>query len=217
MSVDSEHQYTMGGRMEDETPKTAGRRKHDMRVRAMPVPTVADWRDPEATLETLRLWAEGNATDAIDWYLRDKAWKRVASRLLRACAILSAVAGGIAPLVAAASDQSANWGYIMLALAAGCVGFDHFFGLSSGWMRDMTTARAVERRLGAFRFGWASANAERAFGTGAPATPAGLALIQQFTVDVADLIDAETAEWLSEFRANITNFVTQRPPAGSDG
>jgi hypothetical protein len=36
---------------------------------------------------------------------------------------------------------------VLLALAAACIGFDRFFGISSGWMRSMTTAQALERRL----------------------------------------------------------------------
>jgi hypothetical protein len=194
------------------------RRKRDLQPAAMPVPTVEDWRDPAATLDRLRVWAEESASEARDWYLRDKAVKRVGSRSLRVLAILFAVVGGIAPLLAATADRSANWGYIMLALAAGCVAFDHFFGLSSGWMRDITTARALERRLAAFRFAWTAANAEAAFGADATTIKVGLDLIEQFTTDVADLVDAETAEWLSEFRTNITNFVTRDPqlPAGGE-
>ncbi|MEU7904247.1 SLATT domain-containing protein [Actinoplanes sp. NPDC049118] len=195
----------------------ANRRKRDLRLGEMSVPSVDEWRDPAATLERLRAWAEANASEARDWYLRDKALKRVGSRTLRALAILFAVVGGVAPLLAATEGRSANWGYVMLALAAGCVAFDHFFGLSSGWMRDITTARALERRLGKFRFAWTAVNADAAFGADATTVKAGLELIEQFASDVADLIDGETAEWLTEFRANITNFATpeaQIPPGG---
>jgi hypothetical protein len=195
--------------MTTDAPKPPPRGRRDLRVEAMPVPGVDDWRDPEAALETLRVWAESNATDTIDWYMRDKAWKRVGSRLLRSGAILLAVIGGIAPLVGATTDRNANWGYIALALAAGCVAFDHFFGLSSGWMRDIATAHALGRRLGTFRFAWTAANAARASGEDEATTTSRLGLIEQFATDVAELVDAETLEWLTEFRANITNFVTR--------
>jgi hypothetical protein len=190
----------------------ARRSKRDLRAPRFPVPSVEEWRDSPATLDTLRLWAEGNAAGAIEWYLRDKRLKRIGSRLLRALAILFAIAGGIAPLVAATADRDANWGYVLLALAAGCVAFDHFFGLSSGWMRDIATARAIERRLTTFRFAWIAANADAAFGSDSGRIRTGLALIERFVTDVADLVDTETAEWLTEFRANITNFLTQEPP-----
>jgi hypothetical protein len=180
----------------------------------MPVPTAADWRDhPATTLELLRAWAERNATEARDWYLRDKSFKRAGSRLLRALAILLGVAGGLAPLLAAAVDGSGSWGYILLAAAAGCVAFDHFFGLSSGWMRDMTTARALERRLAAFRFAWAAANVEAAFGADHATVKLGLELVEKLATEVADLVDAETTEWITEFRANITNFMAHHQVA----
>ncbi|GID95629.1 hypothetical protein Adi01nite_50410 [Amorphoplanes digitatis] len=195
----------------------ANRRKRDLQPGEMPVPTVDEWRDPAATLERLRAWAEANAAEARDWYLRDKASKRVGSRALRALAILFAIVGGVAPLLAATEGRSANWGYVMLALAAGCVAFDHFFGLSSGWMRDITTARALERRLGKFRFAWTTVNADAAFGVDVITAKAGLDLIEQFVSDVADLIDGETAEWLTEFRANITNFAAHEAQISAGG
>ncbi|HEV7962462.1 MAG TPA: SLATT domain-containing protein [Actinoplanes sp.] len=200
--------------MADEASKSTerhGRRsRRDLRPPAMRVPSVEDWRDPFSTLEALRSWAESQAAEAIDWYLRDKALKRIGSRLLRALAILFAIAGGVAPLLAATGDRSTSWGYVALALAAGCVAFDHFFGLSSGWMRDISAAQALRRRLSTFRFAWTTANANAALGAGAAADAAArISLIEEFAVDVADLVDAETGEWLAEFRANITSFATQ--------
>lgn len=199
--------------MTDKDATNTARRRHDLRSPAMMVPSVEDWRDPAATLEKLRLGVEGNTAEAIDWYLRDKRLKRIGSRLLRALAILLAIAGGVAPLLAATSNRNGGWGYIMLALAAGCVAFDHFFGLSSGWMRDITTARALERALGKFRFAWTTVNADAALGAATPAAEvkARLALIEQHAIDVADLVDGETNEWLTEFRTNISNFATQTP------
>jgi hypothetical protein len=191
--------------------KSRQRGRRDLRIKAMPVARVDDWRDPETALDALRVWAEDNATSTIEWYLRDKAWKRIGSRLLRSCAILFAIVGGVAPLVAATTNRNANWGYIMLALAAGCVAFDHFFGLSSGWMRDIATVHAVERRLATFRFQWTVTNAAQAFGKDETTTMSRLDLIQQFAADIGNLVDAETLEWLTEFRANITNFVTRDP------
>jgi hypothetical protein len=42
-------------------------------------------------------------------------------------------------------------GYVMLALAAACVGFDHFFGLSTGWMRFMVTEMSLQQVLAEFQ------------------------------------------------------------------
>src|SRR5689334_15652484 len=90
----------------------------------------AEWSDPLSAVERLREWAERHAVEAIGWYLADKRVKRWSSRLLRAAAVVLVTAGGLAPLVRGGTNE----GYVLLALAAVCLAFDHFFGLSTGWM-----------------------------------------------------------------------------------
>src|SRR5690242_19760300 len=105
-------------------------RRGDLTPAPMVGLTVEDWRNPAVALDRLRTWAEHEAETAITWYLKDKNVKRVGSRALRALAIVLAAAGGVAPLLAAGAARTTNWGYVLLALAAACVAFDHFFGLS---------------------------------------------------------------------------------------
>lgn len=101
--------------------------RRDMTIRPFPV-LVAE-QQPEVVLQRLREWAEGQAEDSVAWYLRDKAIRRTASRILRGCAILLGIAGGVVPLVSAASaGRGASWGYVLLAMAGGCLAFDHFLG-----------------------------------------------------------------------------------------
>jgi hypothetical protein len=169
----------------------------------MPLVSAEDWQRPAEALDRLRAWAEGEAGQAIEWYLRDKATKRFGSRVLRALAIAAAVAGGVAPLVTAGRAQVTPWGYVLLAVAAGCVAFDHFFGLSSSWMRDMNTVRALQSRLVDFRFEWVNATAEQTFNLEKPDALERLELIRHFAANVGDLINAETGEWLSEFQTNV--------------
>ncbi|PZG16125.1 hypothetical protein C1I95_18325 [Micromonospora craterilacus] len=165
-------------------------------------------QQPSAILNSLREWAEGQAEDTIAWYLRDKAVRRSISRLLRGCAILLGVAGGVVPLLSAASAGiGASWGYVLLAMAGGCLAFDHFFGLSSAWMRDIATAQALQRALTEFRLDWATidlrteANGE--YGQVGAATLQREELIRVLVTRTAELVEAETGEWLSEFRTNI--------------
>ncbi|MFI7251326.1 SLATT domain-containing protein [Micromonospora chalcea] len=168
-----------------------------------PFPVLAPDQQPEAVLDRLRGWAEGQAEDAVAWYLRDKAVRRRISRLLRGCAILLGIAGGVVPLVSAASAGSgASWGYVLLAIAGGCLAFDHFFGLSSAWMRDIATAQALQRALIEFRLDWV------AMQLGSAATEDAVIrrreeLIRVLVLRTAELVEAETGEWLSEFRSNI--------------
>jgi hypothetical protein len=183
--------------------------KHDLRAGAFPAGALEDWGDPDATLAALYRYVEDRATDAADWYLRDKRGKKRWSRALRVLAIVLAAAGGIQPLVDAATPGSgpAEWGYVLLALAAACVGFDRFFGLSSGWMRDIRAAQAVQRRLEAFRFEWAAAALRDA---GQPAGPErvrrSLALIRRFEQDVAGVVERETNDWVLEFQSGLAQL-----------
>ena len=182
----------------------------DLELRPFPVVSARDPAAQRQALAELRAWAEGGAEDAMAWYLRDKRRKRTASRLLQGLAICCAVAGAAVPLGAAATGSSGQgWGYVLLAIAAGCKGFDHFFGLSSAWMRDISAAHALRGELNAVRLEWASdvlragpGGAEQA---DAPLEPAEverqLALIGRLVAAVREQIESETAGWQAEFSA----------------
>ncbi|GIJ21353.1 SLATT domain-containing protein [Micromonospora lutea] len=194
--------------MTDDAVDGAGRRipRRDMISRPFPDLT---GQQPTAILNSLREWAEGQAEDTIAWYLRDKAARRRISRLLRGCAILLGVAGGVVPLASAAGvGNGASWGYVLLAMAGGCLAFDHFFGLSSAWMRDIATAQALQRALTEFRLDWATTGlrteTDGAYGpVGPEVAKQREELIRTLVTRTSELVEAETGEWLSEFRTNI--------------
>ena len=122
-----------------EEPRPAGprpdrrRRRRDLRAGPFPTAAMDQWHDTEAALTQLYRHAEGRAIEAIDWYLQDKRGKRIWSRGLRLLVILLVTAGGLQPLLDAAAPGPSRtaWGYVLLALAAACIGFDRFFGLPS--------------------------------------------------------------------------------------
>lgn len=166
------------------------RRRRRRDLRAGPFPTVAmeQWHDTESALAKLYRYAEGRAIEATDWYLQDKRGKRIWSRGLRLLAILLVTAGALQPLLDAAAPGPSRtaWGYVLLALAAACIGFDRFFGLSSGWMRSMTTAQSLERRLEQLQYDWAAECARSASRTVDPKQVQNrLALLRAFSDDVA--------------------------------
>jgi SMODS and SLOG-associating 2TM effector domain 2 len=176
------------------------------------------WHDTEAALTQLYRYAEGRAIEATDWYLQDKRGKRIWSRGLRLLAILLVTAGGLQPLLDAAAPGPSRtaWGYVLLALAAACIGFDRFFGLSSGWMRSMTTAQALERRLEQLQYDWAAECARSAARTVDPKQVQNrLALLRSFSDDVAALLQQETAEWVLEFQSNLLRL--ERSNGASSG
>lgn len=201
-------------------PRGRGWRRGDLEARPFPDVPGAAAADPAVQRETLarlRAWAEQDAEAAIDWYLRDKRLKRVGSRLLQGLAIAFAVAGTAVPLGTAASGGSGQgWGYVLLAVAAGCKGFDHFFGVSAAWMRDITVAHALRTELNAVRLEWA-ADVLRA-GPGAdqqgrllePAeVERQLALVHRLAGAVRSHVDGETAQWQAEFRSSTSQLQGQ--------
>jgi hypothetical protein len=73
--------------------------------------------------------------------------------------------GGLAPILKAMLTpdtlrrmpfELGDAGYLLIALAGGCVALDRFFGYSSGRIRYTTTALALEKSLDEFRLEWAA-------------------------------------------------------------
>ena len=206
---------TSGSEPKTAGPRPARRRRRDLRAGPFPTAAMEEWQDTEAALTQLYRYAEGRAIDAVDWYLQDKRSKRIWSRGLRLLAILLVIAGALQPLLDAAAPGPSRtaWGYVLLAMAAACIGFDRFFGLSSGWMRSMTTAQALERRLGQLQYDWAAECARSASRTVDPKQVQNrLALLRVFSDDVAALMQQETAEWVLEFQSNLLRLERSNSP-----
>jgi hypothetical protein len=191
-------------------------RRSDLSARQFPL---GDWGEPAERLEELYRWSEERAVEAIDWYRRDRVWKRHTARALRLLAALLAAGGAVLPLVdlTGAWSDAARWGYVLLVLAGACLGADRVFGLTSGWMRDVSTAQALQRRLEAFQFDWASECVREVLGptegTAGEAAERCLGVLRRFCEDVSDMVRSETAEWMLEFRAAMTQLPTQAPGA----
>ncbi|MET7679120.1 SLATT domain-containing protein [Streptomyces sp. NPDC005423] len=181
----------------------AGLRPGDLTGRAFPP---GDWGEPAQRLDELYRWVERGALETAAWYLADRAWKRRGARALRAGAALGAVTGATLPLLGLTGlvGGVAAWGYLALLLAVACVTGDRFFGLTSGWMRDVATAQAVQRRLQMLQFDWASESVREvlgpADGTAGEAAERCVGVLRRFSEDVTELMRVETAEWMVEFR-----------------
>jgi hypothetical protein len=205
--------------VEDQRPEGSRpdrrRRRHDLRPGPFPTVAMDQWNDTEAALTQLYRYAEGRAIEATEWYLADKRGKRSWSRGLRLLAILLVTAGALQPLLDAAAPGPSRtaWGYVLLALAAACIGFDRFFGLSSGWMRSMTCAQALERRLEQLQYDWAAECARSATRTVDPKQVQNrLALLRVFSDDMAALLQQETASWVLEFQSSLLRLERSNTP-----
>ncbi len=176
----------------------------DLTGRSFPL---GDWGEPAERLDELYRWVEENALRTVEWYLSDRVWKRRAARLLRIGTAVGVIAGAALPLLdlTGVAAGTAGWGYLSLLLGAACLACDRYFGVTSGWIRDVATAQAVQRRLQALQFDWASESVREVLGptegTASEAAERCLGVLRRFSEDVTELVRAETADWMVEFRS----------------
>ncbi|MFE2042379.1 SLATT domain-containing protein [Streptomyces sp. NPDC059477] len=172
-------------------------------------PPPRDWGEPTERLEELYRWVERGALRTAAWYLADRVWKRRGARALRAGTAVGAVAGTAVPLLdlTGVLPGATPFGYLALLLAVACVGVDRCFGMTSGWMRDVATAQAVQRRLQALQFEWASEGVREVLGptegTAGEAAERCLGLLRRFSEEVTELVRVETGDWMVEFRTGV--------------
>ncbi|WP_328720343.1 SLATT domain-containing protein [Streptomyces sp. NBC_00247] len=185
-------------------PGSPARPGRDLAARPFPL---GDWGEPAERLDELYRWVETGALETAAWYLKDRAGKRRGARGLRVGTSVGVVAGATLPLLdlTGALNGSAGYGYFSLLLGAACMACDRYFGLTSGWIRDLATAQAVQRRLQVLQFDWASESVREVLGptegTASEAAERCLGVLRRFSEDITELVRSETADWMVEFRA----------------
>ncbi|MGW7361963.1 SLATT domain-containing protein [Streptomyces sp. NPDC054841] len=203
-------------REEDGVPVNGSAPHRDLAGRPFPL---GDWGEPAERLDELYRWVEGNALRTADWYLADRVRKRRGARVLRAGTALGVIAGAALPLLDLTGllAGAAGWGYLSLLLGAACVACDRYFGLTSGWIRDVATAQAVQRRLQILQFDWASESVREVLGptegTASEAVERCLSVLRRFSEDVTELVRAETTDWMIEFRSGPAPLLMQSAPS----
>ncbi|MEV0553901.1 MULTISPECIES: SLATT domain-containing protein [Streptomyces] len=194
-----------------------GPRPSDLMGRTFPL---GDWGEPAERLHELYRWVEAGALTTASWYLAERVWKRRGARALRAGAAVGALAGAALPLldVTGVVGGGAVWGYLGMLVGVACVAGDRFFGVTAGWIRDVATAQAVQRRLQLLQFDWASECVREVLGptegTAGEAAERCLGVLRRFSEDMTELVRAETADWMVEFRTGAGPLAIQ---AGGGG
>jgi hypothetical protein len=184
---------------------------------------LGDWGEPAERLDELYRWVEADGLRTAEWYLMDRLWKRRAARVLRVGTALGVIAGAALPLldVTGALNGAAGWGYLSLLLGVACLACDRYFGLTSGWTRNVATAQAVQRRLQTLQFDWASECVREvlgpAEGTASEAAERCLTVLRRCAEDITELVRAETTEWMLEFRASGSASLVLQPMSMGSG
>lgn len=176
------------------------------------------WKDLDldTSLNILRRYVESEAQKQVDWYFRKMKVKSQVSTALRFAAIGFVIAGGLAPIVKAtlAPDiisrlpyDFAETGYLLLGIAAGCVALDRFFGFSTGWIRYITAALAIEKSLEEFRLEWARNIAKLRGGQPNELELDRLLLTcETFSLAIRSQVEQETKAWVAEFESNLAQL-----------
>ncbi len=176
-----------------------------------------DWdkNDLIAGVNNLFKYVENKTQESIQWYLTKKNPKKTASVALRGVAIIFTSIGGLIPLISPAKGDFLLWGiqlnqfgYICLLIAASCVGFDKFFGLSSSWMRFMSTSLILEKHLQDFQLEWSLLQLQYRNQQDQSFELTGQMIdrLREFSFMVNALVEKETKEWILEFQTNLAQL-----------
>jgi hypothetical protein len=164
------------------------------------------------SLQDLRSYVEVEAGKAINWYFKNKSSKALLSRWLRFLAIALSSIAGVLPIIVSvwqgktSGIESGLFVSLLLGVAAGLVGLDHFFGFSSGWIRYVITATAMQAALEEFRMDWQLLSAHLSI---PPSNDQVLALLERakaFRASIAGMVLDETKSWAAEFQTNISQL-----------
>ena len=198
-----------------------------------------DWSDPARALESIRQYAERKVLAEWSWYQRKKQWNAGRSQWLRWLALLLSILGGLVPLLIAlfsgrpdwpwftrafGSVQFAQLGYVLLAVAAGFVLMDRYFGYSTAWMRYIVAMQTIEKAREAFRLDWTvMARKLPLVQSGTPEhNDLVESMIQRARAVIADVKEAserETQTWIVEFQGSLAQLERDSKSAksGSSG
>lgn len=183
---------------------------------ATPVPLLVwDENDPMGSLAALFRSTYETGLERIEWYRRNLKWKRIGSRFFRAAAIILIGIGSLLPLVVTASigfGWNASripfaFGYVAFALAAGCLAYDKYVGLSTGWIRYIKTQLVLEAGLDRLRLDWISLIAKVQANKPTPdQVQILLKRLQTFVRFVDAQVQQETDAWILEFQTSLAEL-----------
>ena len=174
-----------------------------------------DWR-PEHVRQSLDLIYQhvtGSASDAIDWYLTARRSKKRWAQRLRVGAIVMVAVAGVLPVLSQIFGAGSSveiqpaWASVALAIAVALIALDRFFGFSSAWARYMATGQAISAALNQFRLDWQRSSYQLpVVGLTQENIDSFLGLAKTLVRITDDQIQAETSQWVNEFRETLTQI-----------
>jgi hypothetical protein len=99
------------------------------------------------------------------------------------------------------------WATVALAIAVALVALDRFFGFSSAWARYMATGQAISAALNQFRLDWQKSSRKLlADKLTQDSIDHLLDLAKTLLTKTDELVQAETLQWVKEFRETLTEI-----------
>lgn len=188
----------------------------------LPQTPLPPWNPTDLDGSLLRLndYVESEAQKAIGWYFEKKGMKALVSSWVRFLAIgLTSIAGvlpialnlfrGQIPLQNGGQAHGLESGLLvslLLGLAAGLLGLDRFFGFSSGWVRYVLTATAMQGALEEYRLDWQIMSSHLAKPPSSNQIEALLDRAKSFRATIAGMVLDETKSWAAEFQNNLAQL-----------
>jgi len=185
------------------------------------LPVDLDW-SPERRVESLHRvhrHALAHCEQSIEWYQREKKWKKEPGKILRLLAIILSGLSGLIPILSNLSLPGlvalpATWATVALALAALMIALDRFFGVSAGWIRYEQASQRLGHRRCRFDFDWAELMIPREQDLRVIDIQMAVSLCRDFLHDVNRIVADETDQWAGEFNRRLLDHDATLP--GSD-
>lgn len=150
--------------------------------------------------------------EAVRWYVQGVKAKRGNAKVVRIGTVILGAFAAIIPIVSSKVQSELGWDIIPFAtvsaaLAGGLVAADKYFGFSTGYIRYTNARQEIQAKIERFQMAWCRAAIQQNAST--PPTPkaealnTGLTLIQELVDGIAQTVQAETQQWMAEFKQSL--------------
>jgi len=162
-----------------------------------------------ASIDTLYEATVKNACDSIEWYGRNKPFKKRWAQRIRVTAILAAALTTVIPIVTPITIEGVEFKPVLASVVAAlgvlALSLDQFFGFSAAWTRFLLAKDQLEGRLHTFRYDWEADKVTWVDETtlSDEKTQELIRRCAAFAAEIHTLVTEETRLWVEEFKSTL--------------
>lgn len=144
-----------------------------------------------------------------DWYIANSRKKKMTSKTIRIFTIVFIGLGTLCPLLESTgffpdSWEVSRWGYVAFAIGGIFLGYDNFFGVSSGWIRYTLASMEINKLSDNFEFDWQSSiGMLEGESISEEKTLEAIAILKAYMGSVQGIVIKETENWAKEFENSL--------------